>query len=419
MHHGVEFTVVFIAIAALLIGAAMRWISGVVRFPYTIAMLLVGMVLGLALEALGHDVALAHMMTAGAHISPDLIIFVFLPALVFESAYAIDVHEFKKNVGAVVILAGPALVLSTLAVGAFMMLLVPAAWGWTWPAALAFGALISATDPVAVVAIFRDLGVSKRLGVLIEGESLLNDGTSIVVFTLLLGLVTGQVESFSVSGALLDFVRVVAGGLLVGWGLALITSRWLGRLFNDPMSEITLTIVLAYSAMIIAEGLLHVSGVMAVVVAGLYMGGVGKTKVSPEVEHFLHRFWEMLGYIANTLIFFLVGLVVVMQAERASPMDLVLILAAYVGVMLIRGVLTFAAQPIVGKLAGVNSKDSTVIVWGGLRGAVSLALALIVAQNQLIPEELRHQILLVTAGVVLLTILAIFIGFTFFDVLYR
>jgi hypothetical protein len=145
---------------------------------------------------------------------------------------------------------------------------------------------------------------------------------------------------------------------------------------------------------------------MAVVAAGLWMSGTGRTKISPEVSHFLHRFWGTLGHIANTLIFFLVGLVIATGIDKATPRDLLMIGGAYAGVMAIRFGLTFAAQPLATATSdGVSSKDSTVISWGGLRGAVSLALALLVSQRRELDPELRRQILTVTAGVVLLTIL--------------
>jgi Na+/H+ antiporter len=425
LHHETELTVVVIAASALAIGALMRLVSARTKFPYTIGMLLVGIGLGVLLEHLGgmhaaatHVADAAHgegghaapslieMFARGSAISPHLIIMVFLPALIFESAYAIDVHTFRNNVGAVVVLAVPALVVATLVTAAAMVGITAPFWGWGWPAALVFGALISATDPVAVVAILRELGVSKRLGVLIEGESLLNDGTAIVVFTVLFGMLTDPHAGFSVGASLVQFAKVVVGGIAVGLLLALLLSKWIEKLFNDPLSEITLTLVLAYAAMIIAEGFLHVSGVMAVVVAGLWMGGVGKTQISPEVSHFLHRFWETLGYIANTLIFFLVGLVIATQIEQATLSDVVVVLAAYVAIMLIRFGLVYAFQPVADRLSdGVSMADSAVMSWGGLRGAVSLALALIISQEPLLDLELRRQILFATAGVVLLTIL--------------
>lgn len=406
MHHGAELTVVLIAAVALVIGAALRALGKLVRVPFTVAMLLVGIATGLTIEA-GALGDVGEVIGKGGDISSDLIVFVFLPALVFESAYAIELHQFRKNLGAVVLLAGPALVLSTIATAGLMVGVTAVTdWHWDWVTALVFGALISATDPVAVVAILRELGVTKRLGILIEGESLLNDGTSIVVFTLLIQVLTGETGQFDPVFAATRFLVVVGGGLAVGVVLSIIVSRWIGRTFNDPMTEITLTLVLAYSAMVVAEGMLHVSGVMAVVVSGLWMSSVGRTKVSPEVAHFLHRFWEMLGYIANTLIFFLVGLVIAHQVEHARLVDFVMIGVAYSGVMAIRFVLTYGFQPLTTRTSeGVSLADSAVMSWGGLRGAVSLALALVVFHNPTIEEGIRRQILLVTAGVVLLTIL--------------
>ena len=217
---------------------------------------------------------------------------------------------------------------------------------------------------------------------------------------------TGELAEFSSLDALLRFAVVVVGGIAVGVVLAYAISRWIARMFNDPLSEITLTLVLAYACMVIAEGFLHVSGVMAVVTAGLWMSATGKRSISPEASGFLHRFWHLLGYIANTLIFFLVGLLIARQLGRASAWDFAIILLTYVGVMLVRAVTTFLAQPIATRLSeGVDAKDSAVITWGGLRGAVSLALALLVARNEAIDETLRNQMLLLTAGVVLLTIL--------------
>lgn len=405
MHHGPELSSVLIAALALVLGAILRLVSRWTGFPYTIAVLVAGLLVGLGLEQTHAEHGPLALMAHGQHASPDLIIFVFLPALVFESAYSIDVHEFRKNLGPVFLYAVPSLIIATLATAAAMVGITGSTWQWDWKAALVFGALISATDPVAVVAILRELGVSKRLAVLIEGESLMNDGTAIVVFGVLIAMLTGEVTSFDTGSAVLGFVKTVTGGALVGVVLAFIISSWMGRLFNDPLSEITLTLVLAYSAMIIAEGMLHVSGVIAVVVCGLWMSSKGKTAVSPEVSHFLHRFWEMLGYIANTLIFFLVGLLVAPTLQEATLADFATIGVAYLAIMGIRSVLTFGSQPVADRIGDtVSMKDAAIIVWGGLRGAVSLALALIVSQKAEIPEELRKQILLVTAGVVLLTI---------------
>ena len=130
-----------------------------------------------------------------------------------------------------------------------------------------------------------------------------------------LGVAVNGAEHLSLGVFAWQLVKVVTGGLLVGWVLASLISRWIGKVFNDPLVEITLMMAMAYLAMIIAEGMLHVSGVMALVVAGLYMSSVGRTRISPEVMHFLSEFWEMMAYIANSLIFFLVGLVIALQIQ--------------------------------------------------------------------------------------------------------
>lgn len=441
MHHGTEFAVVITMSIALAVGAGTRALATRLKFPYTIAMLLIGLGVGIALRQpfFELDAVLLSFADPNFHpnpaeylifalgssrdISPDLIMFVFLPSLIFESAFAIDLHTFKKTVGPAIVYAVPALLLATGATGAVVFLLLPA-FGWDWSAAYAaqtavggvdvangallmtfvFGALISATDPVAVVALLRELGVSKKMSHLIEGESLLNDGTAIVVFGVLLELAVGK--HFSGAGATFGhFAVVVLGGLVIGLTLAGFVSWWIGKVFNDPMVEITLTIVLGYAAMFVAEGLLHVSGVMALVAAGLWLGGPARTRISPEIGHFLHHFWELLAYLANTLIFFLVGAVIGTQAESASVADFGLIIVVYLGVMAIRFAVVFLFRP-VANLVGddISKTDGIVVAWGGLRGAVSMALVLVIAANPEIPQVVRDQILILGAGVVFLTI---------------
>ena len=209
----------------------------------------------------------------GMIISHNLIIFVFLPALIFESAFSLSPFLVKKNLKSSLILAGPALIIATVATGAIIRYLTADTYQWSWMYALVFGTLISATDPVAVVAIFKELGLSKKLVTLLESESLLNDGTAIVLFMVLMTFLINPGEELVLSATGLKFVKVIVGGLSVGIILAFIISRLLKSTDNDAMIEITLTIILAFACMLIAEGMLHVSGVLALVIAGLFMGG--------------------------------------------------------------------------------------------------------------------------------------------------
>lgn len=396
MGHGPELFVVAVVCVVLAAGVALRSLRRFVKIPYTVGMLVLGVAAGLVV-----DPEVAQRL----HVSPDLIIFVFLPALIFESVLALDVHAFFENLGGMLLLAVPALLVSTALTAAAMVFITGGTWTWSWSVALVFGALISATDPVAVVALLREVGAPKRLGILIEGESLLNDGTAIVVFTVLVSLLAAPDAPADLVSILGSFAIVVAGGVMVGLVLAILLWAWIGRIFDDPMVEITLTVVLAYLAMVVAESQLHVSGVIAIVVAGLWLAGPGRSSTSPEVSTFLHHFWELLSYGANTIIFFLVGVLVACQVPALSMAALMIALTSFVVIMVIRGLVVFSFRGLIGKIIDpISTSEAGVIAWGGLRGAVSLALALIVNQDPSIPETTRVQILGVTSLVVALTI---------------
>lgn len=409
MHVSVELFIVVLFSVVLLISAAMRNFAKLSGIPFTILMLVIGLGAGAYVRTLdtSHGL-LSFFHHSGEHslVSPEMILFIFLPMLIFESAFSLDAHLFKKLLPNISLLAGPAILFTTLCTAYLMLTITPASWGWNLSYALLFGALINATDPVAVVALLRELGISKRLVTLIEGESLLNDGTAIVLFTVFLGVSLVGFESVSLTDVLIKLLKVVAGGLLVGWLLAQFISRWIGKIFNDPLLEITLMMALAYLAMAIAEGFLHVSGVMALVIAGLYMSSVGRTRISPEVIGFLHEFWEMMAYIANALIFFLVGLVIALQIKSVQITEIWIAFVAYFGVMIIRAIAVFLFRPLFAALKNPITKDQAIIVsWGGLRGAVSLALALMLSQTPGLDEGFRQQALLFTAIIVLCTVI--------------
>ncbi|RMG11564.1 MAG: hypothetical protein D6731_15350 [Planctomycetota bacterium] len=404
------------------------------RLPFTVALMLAGLGLGAGLDLLPKDpeqggaiAEWAAVLDAGSHLSPQLILFVFLPPLVFESAFGLDARAVVKNLAPIAVLAVPVLCLSTVITGAAVMACGGASFGMTWPAALLFGALISATDPVAVVALFKALGAPKRLGVLVEGESLCNDGTAIVLFDLLLASVVAAAsngggsaaEASFLAGALAglgDFAAVTAGGLATGAIMAYAFFTLIGRAISRRSVEVTLSVVLAYSTFVVAEHFLHTSGVMACVAAGLVASSYGRTKVSPGVEHFLHAFWETMAFAMNALVFFLVGLVIARQVPLDSVLPLLPLLGATIVVVLFaRAVGVFGSAPFLARLAEVISLPyQWVMWWGGLRGAVSLALALTVftyvdveqpsGSVVSLPRELRVTVLVLTAGVVLFTL---------------
>ena len=416
----------FFLIISLIIGAATRHFLQRIPLPFTVLLLLIGLGLGGLNRAYGPHGGHAHSgdhvagevhgiwdkfidtlsgaISWGGNLDGHLILYVFLPILIFEAGFALDVHTFKKSFLNAFYLAGPGIVTATVMTGLAFMGLIAAFGGsggvledWNVDsgafivlASMLFGAVVSATDPVAVVALLKELGASKKLGTLIEGESLLNDGTAIVAFVLLIGVVTGA-EQFLGTGsfigsAAIGFGKIGAAGGLVGVLIGLLAIVWVRKVFNDPLIEITVVLVTAYAVFFVCEHFFHVSGVLGLVALGIVMAGVGRTRISPEVEHFMHEFWEFTAFAANVIIFIVVGVVI---AQKAHPtgMDFLILFLVYVAIHVVRGINMGMFYPLMKKAGyGLPGKDAVVVWWGALRGAIGLALALVVYS-----ENLRYE----------------------------
>ncbi len=323
------------------------------RIPYTVALVVVGL-------------ALTLQNRPAIRLSPDVILGLLVPPLVFEAAFHLDFTHLRRSLPRILLLAVPGVALTTLIVGGLVALMVPLAL----PVALVFGALISATDPVAVVALFRSLGAPRRLALLVEGESLLNDGTAIVLFDLVLVIaLTGQ---FSPLQGLLDFVRVSIGGVLTGLLLGWAVSEGLARI-DDTLIETTLTTLLAFGSYMLADQL-HFSGVLAVVAAGLINGNVGPRGMSPSTRIMLANFWDYVAFLANSLVFLLIGLQVNLFELVAGWQSIVW---AVLAVLVARVIVVYGLGWIAGRFdEPIPLAWDHVLAWGGLRGAISLALAL-------------------------------------------
>ena len=267
--------------------------------------------------------------------------------------------------------------------------------GFTWQHALVFGAIISATDPIAVVAIFKNLGVPKRLTMLLEGESLLNDGTAIVFFTLSVALVTGTVVT--PSGFAFDFIKIVGFGGLIGIGVGLAVTQIIKQV-DDPMIEITLTTIAAYGSFLAAEHF-HYSGVIATVAAGMFCGNyVARAGMSPSTRIAVESFWQYIAFALNSIVFLLIGLEVNFQTLMDSWQA---ILVAYLVVTGGRTLIVFGVSALFRKIRErIPWAWSAILTWGGLRGGLPMVLVLG------LPKDFPHQKLLVsmTFGVVILSI---------------
>lgn len=400
--HNSGLSILLFVIFSLSIGALIKALMHNSRLPYTVVLLLIGIAIGgfNQFSYFGEHTLMTEMFSQAGNIDPHLILYLFLPTLIFESAYSMEPHLFFRIAPQIALLAIVGLIIS------MVLSAVAVSWLLSWGigTALLFGALISATDPVAVVALLKEKSSRKRLETLIEGESLLNDGTAIVFFSLFYGFALGTTSDVQAIPVIGQFIWVVTAGVIIGAGIGWIVLKIIGKLFNQPLIEITLSVVAAYLTFIIAESL-HVSGVVALVALALMFSTIGRTLISPEISHFLHQFWEMMTYMANTLIFLIVGIVIMTHTTFDSPQLWITLAVLYILLILIRSASVLTLMPILERIGvGITKQKATVLVWGGLRGAVSLSLALSLAQDINVPEALREQILFLTAGIVFLTI---------------
>ena len=357
------------------------------RVPYTVALVVVGLIVG------------SFNLVSPPHLTKDLLFSVFLPGLIFEAAYNMHIGELRRGWRMVTVLAGPGVIVAILLTGmatALLLRLFGLEPSFTWRDGLVFAALVSATDPIAVVSLFRKLGVAPRLTTLVEAESLFNDGTSIVALTLILAFVSG--ESTSVGSLVVRFLVVVCGGGIVGgiiaYGIVRVTTR-----LSDPMIEITLTTIAAYGSFVAAESL-HLSGVIATVVAGLIVGTAGRESAfSAETRVTADAFWQYIAFALNSLVFLLIGF-------ETRPAGL-LSSAAAIGIAFVT-VVVARLLVVAGSAAALRKTDERIpsawtmlITWGGLRGALAMVLALA------LPADMPNRLLLInmTFGVVVISLL--------------
>jgi len=374
----------FLLVLSVSLGVATlsRVFSLLRNIPYTLLLLLVG--LGLAVV----DVRLVNL-------SPELILFIFLPPLLFEAAWNIKWSRLKSDFLPIILYAILGVVICVLGLVFGLQQFA----GASLATALLVGASLSATDPVSVTALFRELGVDKRLTTLMEGESLFNDGVAVVAFNLLLGIALG-LEQFEASLTIARFGIFVGVGIalgsLIGFGISFLTQR-----FDIPLVEQSLTLVSAYGTYIVAEEL-GGSGVIAVVTTGLILGNFGsRIGMNPRTRLVVSEFWEFLAFFVNSIVFLLIGDQVRFAAliENSETIFVAIAIMLFARAVSVYGL--GSISNLITKGENISMEGQTVLWWGGLRGSVSVALALSV------PESLaqREEIIAVVFGVMLFTLL--------------
>jgi CPA1 family monovalent cation:H+ antiporter len=349
----------------LLVACLIAMLSRRLGLPYIVGLVVAGFLI--ALLPSSPEVPL----------SPALIFNVFLPPLVFEAAMQLDWKRFRGELPLTLTLAFLGVAIAAVAVTTGMHWLI----GWSWIGAGLFGVLIAATDPVSVIAAFREMGCVPRVSMVVESESLLNDGVAAVGFAVLLAIARGS--SPDAMTVVPEFLWSLGGGLTIGLAVSGVALLVVGRT-DDPLVEITLTTIAAYGSFLLAEHF-HASGIISALAAGLMIGNVGWAGVISDTgRERVHYAWEYFAFLANSFVFILIGMNTANQPLREFVSA-----ASITAVVLVLAGRALSIYPLAGLFAGSRwrlpiSYQHT-LVWGGLRGALALALALAVPTS--VPER--------------------------------
>lgn len=396
-------TLVFGLSGLLVLVCFLSPLAGIFRIPNTLLLSLVGALLGYLVHT--HQWAppwLAEYLSSlqAFEIPSETILVVFLPVLLFETALAMNVRRMLSDLAPILLMAVVAVFICTLFIGYGVSLISP----YSLAVCLLLGSIVATTDPAAVVSIFKEVGAPKRLTTIVEGESLLNDAAAIALYSVMLGIVANNGSAEWQHGQLLvTFFYLLSGGAICGFILGRLACAALPLLRGWPTAEISLTVATAYLAYIIAETYLGVSGVVSTVVAGLVVGSVGRTRVTPKTFYAMAESWRQFGFWASSLVFLFAAMMIPRLLEDATWMHLILVAVMMVLALLARVATVFGLMPILTSAVGtrVDARYKTVIVWGGLRGALSLALALAVTEHSELSDDVSTFVAIGATGFVI------------------
>lgn len=368
----------------VLIRLGLKW----TKIPYTAMLLLFGLAIGFLQLARPATQAFTNTLQLWLSMEPHLLLLVFLPIIGFSAAIAQEPHMLRKSWVQIMVLAWPGVVVQFLLIGLCAKYVFP--YNWTWPESFLFGAMMAATDPVAVVAVLQEVGASQKLACVIDGESLMNDGSALVIFLVLQKIVEGQ--AVTVGGAIAQFCLLAVVGMLLGIVCGFLTSWLLEHIFRDPTLTTIVTLLSAYSSYYVADRLVGASGLLAVVCNGFTMSLIGGRDITMRVEDSMHAFWGVLEWGANTILFVWMGIVLAIVLPPSHeetpitslqvhlvPSDAGYVVLLFLWLQVCRAILLLLCWiPFNYTGYPMTWRTFLVFLWGGLRGAVGMVMALFV-----------------------------------------
>ncbi|QQS38402.1 sodium:proton antiporter [Candidatus Woesebacteria bacterium] len=364
--HGIIINIGFVSVFLLII-AILRHISSKSSFPYTVGLLLFGFTAQFLVD----------YFTLPLHIklNTDIIYMIILPILLFEAAIQINIHQFKIQFKTITFLATFGIIVSTLTVALILNIFT----GMPIYAALLFGSLISATDPIAVLAIFKNLGAPRRLGLIADGESMFNDATAVILFKILLGIALGSsyFTAHTMLAGFFHFVYIFLGSMVFGVLIAFVAIWIIEKIHTDRLIEASITIVLAYTSFAAAEHFFHLSGVIACVISAVVLGNFGKAKISDKIMPFVVETWEYLGFIALSIVFFLASFTLKLNI---FSLNYIFIAYAIIAMLAARSLSVYLTLLITNTTRFFRNEPNVplswqhVLNWGGIRGVIPLVL---------------------------------------------
>jgi CPA1 family monovalent cation:H+ antiporter len=374
--------------------------------PYTLVLAVLGCLIGLlgylklGVAGFGGEVAQGLRQIG---LLDDAFIYIFLPPLLFSAGLTVDVRHIFEDLGYVILLAFVAVILCTFFVGYSLDMVT----GLGLLPCLLLGTIVSTTDTAAVINIFREAGAPKRLSAIVEGEALFNDAAAIAMFGLFLGIVT-QGTKLDVLGAAWQFIIALAGGALFGYVMARICG-WLISLLQDAVTtEVTLTVALAYFTFVVSNEILGISGVIATVTLAAFVGSDSRTRVSPGSWEILHNVWEHLDFWATSFIFVISAMYIPRSLDVFTWRDLANVGVVFVAALASRAVVIGGMMPTfsaIGASKPLGRAYKVVLWWGGMRGAVTVALALATTATDGVPPAVRHLVASTSIGYVIASLI--------------